>query len=227
MKGITLHGTPEGWRKMPVKTGTVRLHRTTPGRLWFQTLIVEEGREHVFLPDGSAVVKGLGGVTTLIPGPKYGGGEVTPVTTPAGMVVVNTTTTPGSARTLLNARGWGGYILDPLTATATPFGCPPIRWAAELRPDQFIVVDPGGYYAYRVDVTFPINPRRVQGDVGGNGRFDLSDALLALYLLHGDINANPGQKQAADVDGDGFVTLEDVIRMLYAATGTPFSSPLW
>lgn len=65
------------------------------------------------------------------------------------------------------------------------------------------------------------------GDLNGDGRVTLSDAVLALRIVVGELSPTPSQVQAADVAplhadgtyGDGKVTIADVVRLIDRAVG--------
>ena len=57
----------------------------------------------------------------------------------------------------------------------------------------------------------------VKGDVNGDGRVDVADALRVDEMLAGNLAADP----LADVDGDGTVTATDSWLIHEAALGTP------
>jgi hypothetical protein len=57
------------------------------------------------------------------------------------------------------------------------------------------------------------------GDVNGNGRVDVADALLALRASIGLTQLTPQQAAAADLLPDGRVTVADATRILRLAVG--------
>ena len=51
------------------------------------------------------------------------------------------------------------------------------------------------------------------GDIYSDGRIDLSYLTILSLFLIGDTDPEDSQKKAADVDGDGAVTLADLARL--------------
>lgn len=57
----------------------------------------------------------------------------------------------------------------------------------------------------------------VYGDVDGNGKITLNDAIQTLKIANEEIVPTDNQKKVADVDGNGSVTLNDAIQILKKA----------
>ena len=66
----------------------------------------------------------------------------------------------------------------------------------------------------------------VYGDVNGDGKVQLVDAILALKISTGSITATENQTVAADVDGSGKVQLVDAVLILKKSTGSISSFPV-
>ncbi|HEY3284105.1 MAG TPA: hypothetical protein VGN26_17685 [Armatimonadota bacterium] len=72
-------------------------------------------------------------------------------------------------------------------------------------------------------------PARLPGDINGNGRVDVADAVMGLKAVAGLITLDAAQAQAADVYpkpgtggrpfGDGKVTIPDILRILKRVAG--------
>ena len=52
-----------------------------------------------------------------------------------------------------------------------------------------------------------------RGDLDGNGQIDARDAVVILEIVQGYEAATARQRQA-DPDGDGYLTVDDAIRLL-------------
>lgn len=57
------------------------------------------------------------------------------------------------------------------------------------------------------------------GDVNGNGRIDIGDAVLALRIVEGTLTPTDPQLKAADILASGKVTVDDVRAILRCAIG--------
>jgi hypothetical protein len=65
----------------------------------------------------------------------------------------------------------------------------------------------------------PAKPSSAQGDLTGDGKVNVSDAILGLNIAVGLRTATPAQIQTADFNGDGKLTVSDVVKMLRLAVG--------
>ena len=57
------------------------------------------------------------------------------------------------------------------------------------------------------------------GDLDGNSRVTVYDALLTLQIAVGKREGSANERQLADVNGDGNVTTEDALQILRYAIG--------
>lgn len=64
-----------------------------------------------------------------------------------------------------------------------------------------------------------VPPAIIRGDLNGDGKVGLQDAILALRIAVGSLKPNAQQLSAGDLDGDGKISLGEVIRILRAAVG--------
>lgn len=66
----------------------------------------------------------------------------------------------------------------------------------------------------------------IYGDVDGDGKVDVLDALMALQAAAGNIRLTAPQRQAADVDGKPEVSAQDALLILQRATRRMLSFPV-
>ncbi len=57
------------------------------------------------------------------------------------------------------------------------------------------------------------------GDIDGSGQTDITDAVLAIRIAMGLIDATPEQVEAGDMNGDYGITVQDAVLILRAAMG--------
>ncbi len=62
-------------------------------------------------------------------------------------------------------------------------------------------------------------PRRLPGDVNGDGAVNAADATRILLYATGKIDLTEEEKAAADINGDGEVNAEDAVPILLTAAG--------
>lgn len=73
--------------------------------------------------------------------------------------------------------------------------------------------------AWATVLMLPPAPKISKGDLNGDGKVAVSDAVLALRIVVGTLTPSSAQSAAADVNGDGRVTIQDVLFILQAAVG--------
>jgi len=59
----------------------------------------------------------------------------------------------------------------------------------------------------------------VCGDLNGDGIVNILDGIALINIAVGGAQANPAQDIAGDVDGDGSLTVGDLIPLLKSITG--------
>lgn len=140
---------------------------------------------------------------------------------------------------LLNPRGGahaGAVNATPGLTGAGPAYVPPLnvaplatpshagvlgRWDPTVTPVIELKWTPTG--AFSLPVEWVLVPYPEPGDVDGNGRVELPDAVLAARILNGQHTPTSRQSVAADVDPesspDGYVTAVDVSWILRTAGG--------
>ena len=60
---------------------------------------------------------------------------------------------------------------------------------------------------------------KIPGDCTGDGMFDQGDARLVKSYLLGQVELSPWQLAAADLSGDGLVSITDLLQMQRFLTG--------
>ena len=58
-----------------------------------------------------------------------------------------------------------------------------------------------------------------KGDVNGNGRIDMLDALLLLQSINGRVNLSAEEFARADINGDGELSAFEAMRILQYLNG--------
>ncbi len=92
----------------------------------------------------------------------------------------------------------------------------------EFTSTTFITADLSVNAVYEGNVAVEI----LYGDVDGNGKVQLTDAVLALKISTGSISATGNQTTISDVDGNGKVQLVDAVLILRKSTGSISSFPV-
>jgi thiol-disulfide isomerase/thioredoxin len=105
-------------------------------------------------------------------------------------------------------------ISDDHVATIT---VPDPEWSGS-ETITFTATDPGGL-SDSDGATFAVEAVIVLGDVNNDGRIRSNDAILALRIAAGLMEATEYQKQAADMNGDGRIRSNDAILILRKAAG--------
>ena len=113
------------------------------------------------------------------------------------------------------------YIFVPeensLTTTTFSFSDSAFPYEQTLILSAKIYSQEGNSSELRVNLTTGVGPSTVPGDVNGDSRVDLADAILCLQILSGlaPANINP----AADITRDGKIGMEEVIYAIQKEAG--------
>jgi hypothetical protein len=88
-----------------------------------------------------------------------------------------------------------------------------------------LLIADGAYYVYRIaglagaPSPVGVGPGMALGDLNGDGKIDVRDAILSLRAVAGLVTLDPFQAAAGDVTKDGKLTVADTIAILLTVVG--------